>query len=193
YTEKANQYLSAEKRLDRAIQIATDHSELFGNLNAIIATRHNEDPGYLSNILKNKIPEKSRDAMFELAGIVKNIFTDSVKGTAQSAGAKSMNMFLEKKLEGGSPNQRWTAEAFKKVVSEAKKEGSKDYNEYKKASDYGTGGLWYRPKAKSREEKPVEVQQNKADTIEIENKLKAIPGLTQADMDEAARRISSGG
>ena len=186
YTEKANQDLAAEKRLQRAIEIATDHPELFGNLNAIISSRYNENPGYLNNLLKRKIPKESQDAMSELAGIVKNIFTDSVKGI----GAKGINQFIERKLEAGSPNQRWTAEAFKKVVKEAKDEYSKTYNEHKKVADYGSEGLFYRPRAKSREEKSAEVKPvNESAMLE---KLKSIPGITRADIDEAERRIRSG-
>lgn len=191
YTEKANQHLAAEKRLHRAIQIAEEHPELFGNLNAIISSRYNENPGYLNNLLKNKIPPKSRDAMSELAGIVKNIFTDSVKGVP----AKGINRFIEQKLEAGSPNQRWTASAFKKVVQEAEKESAKEYNEYKKGSDYGSQGLIYRPRAKSREETPKEMQPKEMQPAQeaiIFEKLKSIPGLTREDIDEVERRLKSG-
>jgi hypothetical protein len=153
YTEKSNQALAAEKRLQRAVQIAKDHPALFGNLNAIIASRYNEDPGYLNNLLKNKIPKKDLNAMSELQGIVKNIFTDSIKGVP----AKGINQFIEKKIEGGSPNQRWTAEAFSKVVNEALEENKPLHDEYKKGSDYGSSGLFYRPKAKSRKESTPEI------------------------------------
>lgn len=186
YTEKANQHLASEKRLTRAVKIAEDHPELFGNLNAIIAARYNENPSYLYNLLKNKIPAESLDAMSELSGIIKNIFVDSTKGTS----ARAMNMFLEKKLEAGSPNQRWTAAAFKKVVGEALEQDKESYNEEKKVADYGSEGLFYRPRAKSRKNTPEEPK-NKEDAS-VEDKLKAIPGLTQADIDEATRRLQSG-
>ena len=188
YTEKSNQALAAETRLKRAVQIAKDHPALFGNLNAIIASRYNEDPGYLNNILKNKIPPEDLNAMSELQGIVKNIFTDSIKGIP----AKGINQFIEKKIEGGSPNQRWTAEAFSKVVSEALEENKDTYDEYKKAADYGSEGLSYRPRAKSRKESVEKPIENKFDASEVENKLKSIPGLTRADIDEAERRLKSG-
>jgi len=186
YTEKANQHLASEKRLTRAVKIAEDHPELFGNLNAIIAARYNENPSYLYNLLKNKIPSESLDAMSELSGIIKNIFVDSTKGTS----ARAMNMFLEKKLEAGSPNQRWTAAAFKKVVGEALEQDKESYDEEKKVADYGSQGLFYRPRAKSRKKTTGEPA-NKIDTS-VEDKLKAIPGLTKADIDEAARRLQSG-
>ncbi len=188
YTEKANQDLAAEKRLTRAIKIAQDHPALFGNLNAIISSRYHEDPGYITNLLKNKIPKEDLDVAPELSGIVKNIFTDSIKGIS----AKAMNQFLEKKLSAGSPNQAWTAKAFEKVVKESLDEYKPLYDEHKKVADYGSSGLFYRPRAKSRKEvseKPVE---NKIDMSAVEDKLKAIPGLTKADIDEAARRIQGG-
>lgn len=188
YTEKANQALASEKRLERAVQIAKDHPALFGNLNAIIASRYNEDPGYLNNVLKNKIPKEDLNAMSELSGIVKNIFTDSIKGVP----AKGINQFIEKKIEGASPNTRWTAESFSKVVSEALAESKESHEEYKKVADYGSSGLYYRPKAKSRKElKPIPNQQQ-SNMAEIENKIKAIPGITDADYAEAMRRLSNG-
>lgn len=188
YTEKANQHLASEKRLERAIKIAEDHPELFNNLNAIIAARYNENPGYLNNILKNKIPKESLDAMSELSGIIKNIFTDSVKGVP----SKGINQFIEKKLEAGSPNQRWTASAFKKVVGEALERDKESYNEDKKVADYGSSGLFYRPRAKSRKESTKNEPKNKTEMSEVEDRLKAIPGLTRADIDEAERRLKSG-
>lgn len=182
YTQKANEDLAAEKRLERAIQIASEHPELFANLNSIIASRYNEEPGYLNTLLKSKIPSKSLDAMSELSGIVKNIFTDSVKGVP----SKGVNQFIEKKLEGGSPNTRWTANAFKKVVEEAKKDYEFKYGEHKKGSDYGARGLHYRLRAKERE------AMNPNPSNSIQQLQAADPSLTPEMIEEAQRRLNGG-
>lgn len=149
-----------------------------------------KNPGPWSNILRNASSQDDIDALLELE---KHAGTLNLGTLSQFKGQRPTDV-LKKLIASTNPGSNFTYKAFipiKELYQKRFEEQIEKSNEAERGFDNRYFPSYSKNKnAPTKSAEPA--GQNKIDMSEVENKLKAIPGLTQADIDEALKRVSSG-